>query len=239
MLTRSQTNTREKNKAAGIAEFHFIHKAGEQLLNAASTYKNAWGEEFTITRFRYYISNIEFITKEGKTIKPGGENYFLLDEEDEFSKNFSTTIPAGTYNAISFLVGVDSLCNVSGAQTGALDPLNGMFWTWKSGYIMAKMEGRSPASSLPGNLFEYHIGGYKGKENVVKKIILDFPGGEKTFLQNKITVIEISADALEWFQDPEKLSISSHPSCTTPGALARKFADNYADMFSISSINDE
>ena len=53
-------------------------------------------------------------------------------------------MPAGNYNSLSFLLGVDSMHNVSGAQTGALDPANDMFWTWNSGYVMAKMEGASP-----------------------------------------------------------------------------------------------
>jgi hypothetical protein len=35
--------------------------------------------------------------------------------------------------AIKFLLGVDSLKNVSGIQTGALDPAKGMFWTWNTG----------------------------------------------------------------------------------------------------------
>jgi len=227
----------KKNKMT-TAEFQFIHKAGNEDLNLETNYTNAWGEEFAISRFKYYISNIEFITNEGKRIKADGENYFLADEEDESSKKFAITIPAGTYTAVSFLIGVDSIRNVSGAQTGALDPLNGMFWTWKSGYIMAKMEGRSSASSLPGHLFEYHIGGFQGAENAVKKITLAFPGGEKIFSKNKKTVIELSVDVLAWFQHPEKITIGLYPSCTTPGPLAKKFADNYADMFSISAINE-
>ncbi|WP_316930094.1 MbnP family protein, partial [Hymenobacter sp. IS2118] len=39
-------------------------------------------------------------------------------------------IPVGDYQSVSFTVGVDSARNVAGAQTGALDPNNGMFWTW-------------------------------------------------------------------------------------------------------------
>ena len=54
-------------------------------------------------------------------------------------------LPEGDYTELQFLLGVDSLHNVSGAQTDDLDPAKDMFWTWNSGYVMAKMEGNSPA----------------------------------------------------------------------------------------------
>lgn len=78
------------------------------------------------------------------------------------------------YDSITFLIGVDSLHNVSGAQTGALDPVNDMFWTWNSGYVMAKLEGNSSSSPQMNQKFEYHIGGYSGKHNVVKKLSFRF-----------------------------------------------------------------
>ena len=37
-------------------------------------------------------------------------------------------------------LGVDSLRNVTGVQTGALDPAMDMYWTWNTGYVMAKLE---------------------------------------------------------------------------------------------------
>jgi len=53
-----------------------------------------------------------------------------------------------------------------------------MFWTWNSGYIMAKLEGTSPVSSQPNNKFEYHIGGFREPVNVVSKVRVAFPLGQ-------------------------------------------------------------
>jgi hypothetical protein len=72
-------------------------------------------------------------------------------------------------------LGVDSIRNVSGIQTGALDPLKGMFWTWNSGYVMAKLEGSSESSNSAGNRFTYHIGGFRPGMNVLKTIDLIIP----------------------------------------------------------------
>ena len=60
------------------------------------------------------------------------------------------------------------------AQTDALDPVNAMFWAWNTGYIFLKLEGRSSFSKLPGNIFEYHIGGYKSPSNCIRTISLNF-----------------------------------------------------------------
>jgi hypothetical protein len=64
-------------------------------------------------------------------------------------------VPAGTYTGMYLTMGVDSARNVSGAQEGALDPANGMFWSWTSGYIMIKAEGLSPQGA--GGSFTYHL----------------------------------------------------------------------------------
>jgi hypothetical protein len=61
---------------------------------------------------------------------------------------------------MEFMIGVDSARNNSGAQTGALDPTNGMFWSWSTGYIMAKFEGTSAQSPAAANALKFHIGGF-------------------------------------------------------------------------------
>lgn len=206
-------------------------------LELNKTYINSLQEPFKVTRLKYYISHIE-LDNTSAVITPDA-NYFLVNEEAPVSKTITVPFPAGSYHRITFLLGVDSLRNVSGAQSGALDPLNGMFWTWNSGYIMAKLEGRSPASSLPLQQFEFHIGGFQGRDNVLKKISLAFPGGKPFVLKaGKTLTIDINANIQKWFQGPRSISIATHPSCTTPGSLAKQIADNYAEMFSIVSVTD-
>jgi len=38
---------------------------------------------------------------------------------------------------------VDSLANVSGAMSNDLDATKGMYWSWQSGFINLKIEGKS------------------------------------------------------------------------------------------------
>jgi hypothetical protein len=144
------------------------------------------------------------------------------------------------YNSIAFTIGVDSIRNVSGAQTGALDPAKGMFWTWNSGYIMAKLEGNSIVSNEPNQVFEYHIGGFSGSENVVEKVKLRFPLNDAiSFHKGGRTQMLINANANAWFSGPNPLSIAVTPVCATPGSLAKSIAANYANMFQVINIISE
>ena len=212
------------------------HRVGDRELKLDSEYKNSPGEQLVISKFRYYISNIEISdTLSRRSCRVSGQ-YFLVDEKDPGSKVISLQLPAGQYNKISFLLGVDSLKNVSGIQTGALDPLKDMFWTWKSGYVMAKLEGRSSASTLPHHIFEYHIGGFRGAYNVLDRVELSLPA-VVDMAPGKKTQIDIAADIDKWFTGLHQLSIAEHPACTVEGSLARRFSENYLQMFTIQSIS--
>jgi hypothetical protein len=227
----------------GNIKFVFINTVkGIPIVLNDSMYSNPFGETYSIKNLKYYISHI---TLANATKAAEKENYQLVDENNPDSKSFSISCKSGTYISVNFLLGVDSLHNVSGAQSNALDPMNGMFWTWNSGYIMTKFEGVSAASNQVNNRFEYHIGGFSGINSVLKNISLPLtidhlPAGQAgspfTILPNKRVTIFIEADLNEWWQQPNDISIAAIPVCTTPGELAKKIADNYSKLFRIKNI---
>lgn len=203
-----------------------------------TAYKNLFKETFTPTAFKFYLHGIEMInTDSNKVYRVPVDQYFLVDFADSLSTVIKVPVLSYSYNRIAFTIGVDSALNVSGAQTGALDPAKGMFWTWQTGYIMAKLEGTSPASSEAGGKFEFHIGGFSGADNVVTKVTLPLP-----FMQNidlkpgKTTTMEITADAFDWFYQPHDIRLNTNPVITTPGLLARQVAENYSDMFTVDTV---
>lgn len=119
---------------------------GSSIILNDSLYTNPFNEKYSITRLRYYVSNV-CLNGSVNNFKEKN-SYHLIDESKKESQSFTITLPAGNYTSLNFLLGVDSLHNVSGAQTDDLDPTKDMFWTWNSGYVMAKMEGNSPSSIL-------------------------------------------------------------------------------------------
>ena len=208
--------------------------AGIPLMLDSAKYKNIFGEPFTVTKFKYYISNVSLENKTDKQAEK--ESYHLTDARDSTSMSFSYMVTEGKYRDLVFLLGVDSIRNCSGAQTGALDPMNDMFWTWNSGYVMAKFEGGSDSSKAMRRM-EYHIGGYKASENVVQNIRLH-AATPISITEGKETIIIIETDISKWWQTIDKITIAENPICTTPGSLAKRIAANYSNMFSIQSISN-
>lgn len=204
---------------------HFQNRFGNEILVPEQSYLLN-GDTLTINRFKYYISHIQLIDEEEKKVKLPVQ-YYLIDAADSNSSVIQLNIPISKYKSIQFLLGVDSARNVSGVQTGALDPLHGMFWTWNSGYIMAKLEGTASSSQIAGKQFTYHIGGFRGTNNTARNISLTLP--------SSLSKVDIIADAKKWFEGPTELVISKEPVCHSPGALAVHIANNYAHMFSILS----
>jgi hypothetical protein len=194
-------------------------------------YTNNNGEKFKISTFKFYVSLIEAVNSSGNLRVAEKESYHLVDLADPNSQQFTVSLKNGIYDKLNFIIGVDSVRNVSGAQTGALDPVNGMFWTWNTGYIFAKLEGKSPSSAAPFQMFTYHIGGFKTGENAIRTISLP-----AQFQIGKTNELVINADVQRWFNGVNNISIASKATIMSPGGPALLMADNYATMFSVNKV---
>jgi len=221
-----------------ILQFNTV--VGLKQFNFDSTYTNSLGENFSISKFKYYISNIELENPVTGMKKSVPNSYYLINESDSASKKIWIDNDGIGFTKISFLIGVDSLKNVSGAQGGALDPANDMFWTWNTGYVMAKLEGSAAVSKQMHHVLEYHIGGFRGENNVLQRVVLDIPSQVGNILAGKKNLkLLIDVDLDKWFLGTHNLSISENPVCTTPGQLARQFSENYRQMFKLRSTSVE
>lgn len=216
---------------------HFSNYVGDQILTLDTLiYMNDLGQMFKVSKFKYYISNIKLTKTNGEKISVN--NYFLIDEDKQDSKNLVIdNIPLGDYNGITFIVGVDSLHNCSGIQSGALDPLNGMFWAWNTGYIFLKLEGFAPESKSTANLLEYHIGGFQKPCNAIREIHLQkkvpISVSEKTLAH-----FTIKMDASEILKTPTTIDFSVISS-VTDFQNACTIADNYTNAFSLIETTDK
>ena len=217
----------------GELQISFTHSAnGEPIVFRDSTYQNAFGENYNIYKLKYYIGQIKV---EGLDQPINALPYYLINAAG--TNEINLKLPPGKYKGISFLLGVDSVSNCSGTQSGALDALNDMFWTWNSGYVFFKLEGRSSSSSADLQRIEHHIGGYKAGNNVARIIRLHVDGNSSIEISNqKITRLTISLNLDRYWDAVNPIRIAEIPVCMQPGLLAQKMAANSEALFTLNVV---
>ena len=126
--------------------------------NTSVTYYNYAEQDYKINKFKYYISNISLTRTDGSVYKQR-ESYHLIDNAKGggIYNLVLDSVPLGDYKSVNFILGVDSARNCSGAQTGALDPVYGLFWGWNQGYVFLMMEGSSTQSSAANKSLIFHL----------------------------------------------------------------------------------
>lgn len=228
----------DHHAGTGSLRVNFTPMFGDSLLELnTEAYVTGNGDTITLSKYKYYVSNIKLTDDEGN-IHSIANGYYLIDAASAASQTITLSdIPGGHYTTLSFLIGVDSTRNVSGSQTGALDPANGMFWTWNSGYIMAKMEGTSPQSTESFNAVTYHIGGFTGTNSALRTATIALTTNASVTATGN-PLVTLKSDAAEWFVSPNSISIATNAFAMMPNAFSAQVADNYSNMFSLISVQN-
>ena len=217
----------------GKVKLEFSNVVGSSDLSLGNQwYKNPHGDSFKVNVFNYYISNVKLNGAKGTYTET--ESYHLLKQENTSSLSLDlTNVPYDTYSSVTLMIGVDSARNVSGAQTGALDPANDMFWTWSTGYIMAKLEGVSPQSTNVDNMLIFHIGGHAGLWAGQRTVTLNFPTPIKVE-KDAFNHVHIAADVNGLFKSPNEIDFSMLNGVMSIGKESQMIANNYANMLSVT-----
>ncbi|MFN8287932.1 MAG: MbnP family protein [Chitinophagales bacterium] len=239
-------------KGSGPVTFHFDNRFGSDDLVMGTNYTNQSGEQLAISTFNYYVSNFVLVKSDGTEYTVPKDNCYHLVREgvDSTYELEIENVPAGSYTALKFIIGVDSLKNTApvSERTGDLDvatSASDMYWTWNSGYIFYKIEGTSPAApydTMMGmSMFYYHIGGYGGYSsstiNNIQSVNLTAPEAAEVG-EGKHPEFHIFADAKEVFDSPTPLSIAAHPGIMFD-PFSTTISANYKDMFSINHVHND
>lgn len=223
-------------KPKGKLILNFKHVVGKQLLQLTDTYyTNIHGEKFNVSKFNYYISNIRLKRSNGKTWKQRNSYYLIQSSQPQSQTITLTDIPTGEYTEISFLIGVDEKRNSSGAQEGALDPANGMFWSWNTGYIFLKIEGNTlinKQGTQSSQKFMYHCGGFEGIYNNIRPKHLSLRGNSLKIQANNPSKVGVKVDIQKFFSGAKNVKIHKNPRLMSP-ARASKVVNNYSQTFSL------
>lgn len=231
-------------KAPFSIEFDNI-VGGYNLQLNTGVYRNAAGEDFSVSLLQYFISNVSLKKQDGTIYTvPQDSSYFLIKEGSEADRFATMNVPVGDYTELIFLLGVDSVRSTLGIdkRTGVLDPSggmeDGMYWGWNSGYIFLKMEGISSSVAVDPSghrKFRYHIGGFGGYDveniNNIKEIKIDLrAGGIAKVRTGRQANVHLMADIAKVFDGPANISLAAHPNVMF-SEFSRTVANNYTAMF--------
>ncbi|MFZ4785445.1 MAG: MbnP family protein [Flavobacteriales bacterium] len=203
---------------------------GASIVQNNFQYENALSETYSINLLKYYLSNAVLVDDQGTVIP--FSNYTLIDGLNTSDNFFSACIPNGHYVQLKCYVGVNHQNNHSGDQEGDLDPINGMLWTWSTGYIFFKHEGQFIDSA--GNTQEllYHFGTDAAYTEFVLPLDLTVSGNTKT--------VQLQFDLSSLYNATHQVGFENsnfHQSISVDDELwLEQLRDNFPDAFSITSI---
>lgn len=224
-------------ETTGTVEINMAHRWGTGadnfLLNMELIHPMTQ-DTMTFTTFKYYVSNIKLKNADGSWyVHP--ESYFLVDLATPGSEILSIpNVPTGEYTDMEYTMGVDSLRNVSGAQSGALAVANNMFWSWNSGYIMVKAEGTSPNSG--SGSFAFHLGGFMGNNNVVTVKTVNFAGNALTVSGGNTSEVHLTVNPAKLWHSSASLATTS--SLMMPGTTAKTMATDFYGGIAFDHIHE-
>ena len=152
---------------------------GQNVVFNNLIYTNAAGNKYSISTLKYYLSNFIFTKNDGTLFYVS--SYNLVDASDANKISFTlNNIPNGVYNNLKLDVGIDQSHNHSGVQSGDLDPMYDMIWSWNTGYIFLKHEGSYVDTAGKTQVLLFHYGTDAALATAQMPISVDVEGNAKT-----------------------------------------------------------
>jgi len=178
--------------------------------------------------------------------KTADGNYCLVKEALRYDRSqnavssFTFAIDPGTYQGISFSIGIDSALNHSDpALLAASHPFSynvsaDLHWGWNTGYIFLKMEGDADTSGTGSGAFDrtflYHI----GVDELFRRF--DFYSNSFSITADQTTTLNIELDVAKMFYNGiDTIDLKTEYATQSSGSmpLARQFVSVYEDAFSV------
>lgn len=186
-----------------------------------SSFYSGDDDSLTVDVCKLYVSNVQFLHK-GRVVWRETNSYHLINAKNETSLGFVCNLPKDVHaDSIRFQIGIDSATNLEGVKSGQLDPTNGMYWTWQSGYINWKLEGKARQSTYRRHEYEFHVGGYMAPYPTIRQVQFALDTA-------KPAKISIGVNLAKFFQ---QVDIKHQHHIMTPGKESRRLADIFQTIF--------
>lgn len=225
--------------ATGSLKLSYENMVDSVPLVFGNNYVNAHGDTFQVSKFNYYISNIVLIKSDNSTYAEPTSYHLVKHSVPGTGLITLTGVPLGSYKALSFMLGVDSARDVSGAQSGDLDPVTAsdMYWGWGSGYVALKLEGSSPKSGAQDKTLTFHMGGIGGPYKPQRTFNLAFGSASANVSTSVSPLVHLAVNANRLFS-PDTINFANQYEQTTIGPGVKVYADNYAGMIRFKQLSN-
>jgi len=247
-FTMSCKKDKEVEGSFGKVTMQFDHVWGNTDGSSATPQEFVYNKDFihdatketiSFSKVKYYVSNVKLKNTSGEWVSEPN-SYHLIEAADGVMPSFTVdSVPVADYLELQYFIGVDSLKNVSGAQTGDLSTANNMFWSWNSGYIFFKIEGKSSAVPAPnGPDFLYHVGGFTASDGkcAIQSVSSDFSGQLVSVTKDSNSDVHFNVNIAEVWGGSYKLA--DRYKVHMPGAKAVEIATNFKKAFHVHHIHN-
>ncbi|UKM65830.2 hypothetical protein GSB9_02401 [Flavobacteriaceae bacterium GSB9] len=224
-----------------ITSFKFNHTwDGTEVTNAnfnSIQFTNANGEQLSITKLRYLISNITFEKASGETYILDG--YQLIDVTNNKNLNFTSTstIPAGQYSNVSITFGFNNEANYNNYPD-----LNSASWNVPEilggGYHFMQLEGKFIDNTTTETGYAYHAiraVDNSGPAPIFEDTFFKVDLGAANITNN--TIFNIEMNIAEWFKNPNNWNLNELNNMLMPNFDAQiTMFENGQNVFRLKSI---
>lgn len=202
----------------------------DELFQLQQPYTDDFGTIFRIDLLKQYFSFLQLRKQDGSYELV--EDFDLIDFASPVTRTY--TMPAGKYSGMDLGLGIPANYNTGQdpSQYPNSNPLSvagsqGMFWTWNTGYIFSKFEGKCDTTGTPGLPLLIPIAIHAGTDDAYRNINHD---SEITLTAGQVKIIEIRFHIDELLRgtqnEPLNLRNNAVTHTSTDPDLARLYLDN-------------
>jgi hypothetical protein len=218
-----------ENLGTGSIVFTLSYVIDDQSLNFNTLiYSNDAGNQYSVSRVKYFVSNIGLGEEDDLTFSTS-EVYYVNASEPTTNTILVDSIPVGDYSGFTLNIGLNPTQNQTGYLPNTTENLN-MLWPepMGGGYHFLKFEGHYLDNNSDVSGFAMHLG---NNENLVT-MHFDHP----ISIEHSDYHIELEMNLNEWFRNPNLFDLSADGSYIMDDAEAMSLiAENGMDVFSVKS----
>lgn len=202
-------------------------------------YTNENGQELSIERLRYLISDVTFTKDDGQIFTLDGYNLVDVTNSSGAIYNEVLEVPVGNYTSVAFTFGFDNEDNIDGVYQDLNSVSFNVPIMMGGGYHYMQFDGKYIDENDTEKGFNYHA---------IRAV--DNPGANPTFPQDTffevdlgpVTIIntvtlEVQMNIAEWFKNPHTWNLNDLDTVLMPNSAAQiMMHDNGQSVFSLGTV---